>query len=259
MAGLTLSEADVRALRSVVEFCRHDSHEAAVPWSALYLIREMLHADWVEFAGLDPTATTAFVCQEIGDGGKEEGFGLEADKTHDRPFWWYFWETECVAHRGRTDDSDTTSPKDFYAGLGWRSLPMYADLADHPAGIDRYLVAVTSDGPGRTLRILCKRGHGRAFGEREKFLLTLVSPHVVESYRRSQATRSGTASTLTPRQRQLLHLVSEGWTNAQIARRTNLSEATVRTHLANIYSRLGVRSRTEAVARGLGSPVGLPH
>jgi DNA-binding CsgD family transcriptional regulator len=207
MAGLTLSEADVRALRSVIEFCRHDSHEAAVPWSALYLLREMLHADWVEFAGLDPTATTAFVCQELGDGSEEEGFGIEADKD--------------------------------------------------PAGIDRYLVAVTSDGPGRTLRILCKRGPGRAFGEREKFLLTLVSPHVVESYRRSQTTRPGTANILTPRQRQLLQLVSAGWTNAQIARRTNLSEATVRTHLTNIYARLGVRSRTEAVARGLGSPVGL--
>jgi DNA-binding CsgD family transcriptional regulator len=256
MAGLTLSEADVRALRAVIEFCRHDSHEAAVPWSALYLLREMLHADWVEFAGLDPAATTAYVCQEIGDGNEDEWVEFETEETQDRPFWWYFWETECAAYPELTGDFDTKTPEDFYTGLGWRSLPMYADLA-RPAGIDRYLVAVTSDGPGRTLKIICKRRPGRAFGEREKFLLTLVSPHVVESYRRSQTTRSGAANTLTPRQRELLHLVSAGWTNAQIARRTNLSEATVRTHLANIYSRLGVRSRTAAVTRGLGSPAGL--
>ena len=57
---------------------------------------------------------------------------------------------------------------------------------------------------------------------------------------------------LTPRQYSLLRRVSEGWTNQQIARRMGLAEGTVRTHLNNIYARLGVRSRTEAVTRGFG-------
>jgi len=46
--------------------------------------------------------------------------------------------------------------------------------------------------------------------------------------------------------------VSEGWTNQQIARRMGLAEDTVRTHLNNIYARLGVRSRTEAVTQVFG-------
>jgi DNA-binding CsgD family transcriptional regulator len=54
---------------------------------------------------------------------------------------------------------------------------------------------------------------------------------------------------LTPRQKNLLHLVSGEHTNAQIARRLGISEGTVRTHLENIYERLHVSSRTAAVTR----------
>jgi DNA-binding NarL/FixJ family response regulator len=42
--------------------------------------------------------------------------------------------------------------------------------------------------------------------------------------------------------------VAAGHTNAQIARRLGICEATVRTHLEHIYTRLGVSSRTAAVA-----------
>jgi DNA-binding NarL/FixJ family response regulator len=54
---------------------------------------------------------------------------------------------------------------------------------------------------------------------------------------------------LTVRQRELLHLVAAGHTNAQIARRLGISEGTVRTHLENIYRLLEVSSRTAAVTR----------
>jgi len=46
-----------------------------------------------------------------------------------------------------------------------------------------------------------------------------------------------------------LHLVVAGHTNTQIARRLGVSEATVRTHLENIYRRLQVSSRAAAVTR----------
>ncbi len=44
-------------------------------------------------------------------------------------------------------------------------------------------------------------------------------------------------------------LVVAGHTNTQIARRLGVSEATVRTHLENIYRRLQVSSRAAAVTR----------
>jgi len=54
---------------------------------------------------------------------------------------------------------------------------------------------------------------------------------------------------LTPRQKDLLHLVAAGHANTQIARRLGISEGTVRTHLENIYEKLNVSSRTAAVTR----------
>jgi DNA-binding NarL/FixJ family response regulator len=56
---------------------------------------------------------------------------------------------------------------------------------------------------------------------------------------------------LTPRQWEVVHRVATGASNTQIARDLGLSEATVRKHLENVFVRLGVQSRTEAVARVL--------
>jgi DNA-binding NarL/FixJ family response regulator len=52
---------------------------------------------------------------------------------------------------------------------------------------------------------------------------------------------------LTPREMQVLHLLAEGQSNQQIARRLALSVRTVETHLTHIYAKLSVGSRTEAV------------
>jgi DNA-binding NarL/FixJ family response regulator len=51
---------------------------------------------------------------------------------------------------------------------------------------------------------------------------------------------------LTPRQRDVLGLVAEGLSNAQIAKRLFLSESTVKQHLRATYRVLGVKDRREA-------------
>src|SRR4249920_1275234 len=75
-----------------------------------------------------------------------------------------------------------------------------------------------------------------------------LRPHLHQAYLDAEGRRAVTPQ-LTRRQRELLRLVAAGHTNAQIARRLGLSEATVRKHLENIYSRLQVSSRTAAVTR----------
>jgi DNA-binding CsgD family transcriptional regulator len=57
---------------------------------------------------------------------------------------------------------------------------------------------------------------------------------------------------LTAREREVLQWVARGKTNADIARLLWLSPATVRKHLENVYAKLGVRTRTAAVARFIG-------
>jgi DNA-binding NarL/FixJ family response regulator len=51
---------------------------------------------------------------------------------------------------------------------------------------------------------------------------------------------------LTDREIDVLRVVAEGLTNAQVARRLNLSEHTVAAHLRSIFSKIRVRSRSAA-------------
>ena len=51
---------------------------------------------------------------------------------------------------------------------------------------------------------------------------------------------------LTPRELEVLRLISFGLTNAEAARRLQVSVHAIKFHLAAIYSRLGVTNRTEA-------------
>jgi DNA-binding NarL/FixJ family response regulator len=63
---------------------------------------------------------------------------------------------------------------------------------------------------------------------------------------------------LTEREREILDLVARGLTNAEIARRLVVSDKTVRNHVSNVFTKLQVAGRAEAVARardaGLGAP-----
>lgn len=56
------------------------------------------------------------------------------------------------------------------------------------------------------------------------------------------------AEALTRRELEVLQLVGEGLSNLQISKRLFLSQATVKSHLVHIYAKLGVDSRTSAVA-----------
>jgi DNA-binding NarL/FixJ family response regulator len=63
---------------------------------------------------------------------------------------------------------------------------------------------------------------------------------------------------LTEREREILALIAQGYTNTAIAERLVLSAKTVRNHVSNIFSKLQVAGRAEAIIRardaGLGGP-----
>jgi DNA-binding NarL/FixJ family response regulator len=63
--------------------------------------------------------------------------------------------------------------------------------------------------------------------------------------------QDGSGGVLTTREMEVLLLAARGHSNHQIADSVSLSEATVKRHLANIYSKIGVGSRGEAVRKAL--------
>lgn len=52
---------------------------------------------------------------------------------------------------------------------------------------------------------------------------------------------------LTPREREVLILLAEGLTNSAVSNKLHISEATVKTHLAHVMTKLGVSDKTKAV------------
>ena len=59
------------------------------------------------------------------------------------------------------------------------------------------------------------------------------------------------AEPLSERELQVLDLLAEGLSNKLLAHRLNISEHTVKTHVASIFAKLGASSRTEAVSKAI--------
>ena len=87
-----------------------------------------------------------------------------------------------------------------------------------------------------------------------------IARKVVQSFR--EADRAGDEDALSPREREVLDHLAQGYLYKEIAARLSISYDTVHTYVRRIYEKLQVHSRTEAVAKHLarpGQPARLPR
>ena len=75
-----------------------------------------------------------------------------------------------------------------------------------------------------------------------------IARKVIASFR-EPLTAAGQVEDLSPREREILELLADGFPNKEIAGRLGLTDGTVRWHLRHVYNKLHVRSRTEAALK----------
>ena len=92
----------------------------------------------------------------------------------------------------------------------------------------------------------------RAVHAGESVLHPTVARKVLDRFAQgADKTHQRSPDELTPREIEVLKVAAKGMTNQQIARELVISARTVQVHLSNVFSKMGVGSRTEAVLYGL--------
>jgi DNA-binding NarL/FixJ family response regulator len=85
-----------------------------------------------------------------------------------------------------------------------------------------------------------------------RYLSPPLSERAIDAYiRKAEATMLAPYETLTTREREVLHLAAQGYTNSEIGRRLFISPRTVETHRGNVMHKLGLRSHTDLIRYAL--------
>ncbi len=230
--------------RFVAEAAGIEDHQP-FPSAFLAALRRLVPCDFVAFNELDRML--------------ERQLGYVADPpdvaaAFDAPI--TYWQARadhplCRYHES-SGDWRAYRLSDFVTLRDLRRTPLYDEWV-RPAG-QTHLITVGLDAPlSHTKVFLLHRPNGPDFDQRDCAVLDALRVYFEGRYALSQTPRQTVdgaqeLATLTAREREVLLLVADGLTNAAIAERLWISPGTVRRHLENVYTKLGVHTRTAAVA-----------
>lgn len=234
-------ESDLRVLLDVVADHPDGPAEKPLPDVVLERVAALIRCELVSFTDFDAVGGDLYADQE---------FSLEAMVTNvdEEAFFRHYWDCVPCSYPDRSGDrSSVLRISDHLTSRQWHATGMYQDYFS-PLGFEHEIMLCLPAPAGRTRRLILFRGPGLDFGDRDRLLLTLLRPHLKELYEHRERARD-VVPDLTTRQWELLRLVAAGHSTTDIAGRLCVSVSTVRKHLENVFIRLGVTSRTAAVAR----------
>lgn len=113
-----------------------------------------------------------------------------------------------------------------------------AALRAHPE-FEVVAAAATRDALRRSAEVIVVAEEARSMSDEEGAVAASIDVHAPR------------AVLLTAREREVLQLLADGLGNKQIAARLGISTSTVKTHVEELFERLEVASRAEAVAAGV--------
>jgi DNA-binding CsgD family transcriptional regulator len=165
---------------------------------------------------------------------------------------WLFDELDNVGRQDPThafycrDATESVAISDVLSAREFERREVYRRVCE-PLGTGDSLRIYLPAPPGRARFFFFDRSR-RGFSPRSRELLELLRPHLAAARSRYDAPGPATTAGLTAREATIIRLVAVGDTNAVIATKLWISEHTVRKHLENVYAKLGVHSRTAALA-----------
>jgi DNA-binding CsgD family transcriptional regulator len=235
----TLARRDLDALlRFVYDASTLDRERPFTPTLLARLHELVPAAEWVAYAEVDWDRRRApyFANQ----------FECFVDDDDDEVSWQLHYQHAVCEYFARTGDLRPRKMSDLLRPREWRAREFYY-LYCRPFQYELDFRLPPPRGYTRTFRFLSSR---RDFGERDRLMLELLGPHLQRIDETFVGRRRISASLpLTRREREILGWVERGKRNAEIAQILWISPETVRKHLENAYEKLGVHTRTAAVAR----------
>jgi DNA-binding CsgD family transcriptional regulator len=180
----------------------------------------------------------------------EEGIPADVQEAGER-----FHEQYPITHGPQCNELRALKLSDFLTRRERRKLEFYWYVWK-PLGIDDSLRIWLPAPAGRARVIYLERGK-RDFTERDRSMLELLRPSLIRIQAAACARghrKEGAALALTGREQEILGWIARGKTSRDIAAILVVSPYTVRKHVEHILEKLGVSTRSAAVARAYPAP-----
>lgn len=242
MERVGVDQRDLGLMRDVARGFADDGGPL-LPWQLLHSLMALIPCDTLQ-ASYQDTPSWTIRDQDLPEEADDSLDDLPALQDFYRE---HYWASSCSYPDGSATLGPVVRISDLDSPSALRRSPMFCELFVPYGLAHEAMVVLDAGAPQRTVRLLFNRGPGADFSERDVTVLMLLRPHLQAAYDESERRRRH-PNPLTGRQRQVLALVAAGQTNRQIGRHLGTAEGTVRRHLEEAYARLGVNSRTEAVA-----------
>ena len=237
-----LGTVDLRTLLTLIADAKDDDPGPGLPWALLDGLSELIPCTEVGFNHFDRRTRQFHLIQAVDSG---VGFAITPDVDDDHPWWTEFPRLSRTLWDGPTPAVARWSERGAIEIV--RRTTLYEEMWDPTSDC---MILNLPGTPGDERRLVFWRTDGSVFSARDEALLTLLRPHLIEIDQDARRRRAGTPQ-LTPREWQILELVANGLSNAEVADALVTSVSTVRKHLEHIYERTATRNRSAAVAKML--------